>query len=62
MASKGHPNNPLKTEEIEAVLLRAAKQLALREASVERALELMRNFDQVADVGEILALLSPQSA
>jgi len=55
--SRGSPGNPLPTSEIEQVLLRAAGRIQLKDASVQRALSLLRNFESVADCSEIMALL-----
>ncbi|HSW18993.1 MAG TPA: MmgE/PrpD family protein [Ramlibacter sp.] len=57
LASRGSPGNPLPTAEIEQILMRAAKQLKLKDASVQRAIALLREPQQLADCGELMTLL-----
>lgn len=62
LASRGHPNNPMPTTEIEAVLARAADRIGLDPGAVNRATALLRDLPAVTDIGEIVELLSLQSA
>jgi 2-methylcitrate dehydratase PrpD len=59
MASKGHPNNPLSTEEIAEVLRRAARRLTIPDDTTERVITMVTDISQVDNVGRIVDLLSP---
>ncbi len=56
-ASKGHPNNPLATEEIEQLLARNAKRLDVPNGAVEQVVALMRRFEGLTDISEVMNLL-----
>lgn len=62
LASKGHPNNPLSTAEIEDVLRRAAKWAQVSEAATEEVIRLLTDLSRLDDVGRLPQLLTPTGA
>jgi len=58
MAARGHPNNPLPNSDIEDLLRRSAKRIGITDNRVNSALEQLQDLENVADVAEIISLLS----
>lgn len=61
MGSRGSPANPLPTAEIEEVLFRAASRVGLKDASVQRAVALLRDVESIKDCTELMALLGERA-
>lgn len=59
--SRGTPQNPLPTKEIEGILYRAAERLGIRSASAQRAVALLRDIEMLENCGDIMALLGDRA-
>ena len=58
LIARGHPRNPLPTEEMAALFLRSAERASVPRGDAERALAMLRRLDDEPDVDKIFSLLA----